>query len=170
MKTHSFVERIDAPPPIDCGWRLAMPVFDGSPHQQEVFLDFSLGGKNKALNKALERRDEIFAKHGLIVVGPKARAKRRDTDPSVVSGISYTFDRRFNTTELRWTTYWNETPAMQTRRSWSVRQHGFAGALRNAVETRESATGAHLDDEMIVQVALRVWLHARHLGLVMKNE
>lgn len=143
-----------------------MPKFEPAEDDGDFFADRNFGGKRAALRQALARRDALFAKHGLVVAVAPARARRRDMDPLTPSGISYTFDRRrAGGVRLFWTTYWNEGSDAQSRRSWSAREHGFAGALQQAVEKREVMVQRSLEDEMIVQLALLVWLMARANGV-----
>ncbi len=110
----------------------------------KLFSDGKYGGKEKALEKAKEYRDKIMEEYdGLLGKGYFAFKSQRNTSGIVgvhraskvtkrPSGRKYTYDF--------WIASWlDPTTGKRKNRSFSISKHGDIGALKLALETRETA-------------------------------
>lgn len=141
------ITRMDYPPKVKgtggtIGWWVR--VMRGTKKHSKLFSDGKYGGKDKALEKAKEYRDRLIEEHeGLVGKGYYTFKSHRNTSgivgvhrgPKVTkrrSGREYTY--------YYWIAGWVDPITGKTKnKSFSVSKHGEIGALKLALQTRETA-------------------------------
>jgi len=123
------------------GWQFRIPEWHPEGPGSRFFEDRAHGGSDAALQAARSCRDDMFAKAHL----PLRRDVRVEAGKRTKSGIPGVFlkvtRRQTGGWIVGWAATWQRDQGKQTRAFFSIKEHGFEGALRMAVHLREQTTG-----------------------------